>query len=639
VLWLRGEEHSFALVGEWVGVAALLGSHPLAVAPAAADPFGLLDEQPVQPAVRSGEVAVGGGWFGWLGYRLGARIERLAPGPPAPVPAPEFSLAFHDHVIVHDGERWWFEALWTRKRDAALKERFAVWEARLASHPDHGGTATSTVFSLAANGADGHVAAVAACRERIVAGEIFQANLCVRLEARFAGDPTDLFARALSARPRFGALIDGLVSLSPERFLRREGRRVWSEPIKGTTPRSGGGTAERAALETLLASSKDAAEHVMIVDLMRNDLGRVCVYGTIVAEHPRPEPHAGVWHLVSTVSGQLRDRVGDGELLRATFPPGSVTGAPKIQAMKVIAELEATRRETYTGAIGLASPIAGLDLSVAIRTFELRSGEIWLGVGGGIVADSEPEAELAEALAKAAAPLAAIGARHTPIRARRSRPPALLAALDHGSRPDPASGVFETILIDHGRATEADAHLERLAASLAQIYGAALPAGTVERVSAAAARVRGRGRMRILANPDGSIEIAVAPDSPAPAQPARLMPYLLPGGLGAHKWRDRALVDALAAAAPGTVPLLTDSDGLVLEAAYANVWIVEGATILTPPADRRILPGVTRAALLAASPAAHEHPIELVRLAHADAIFLTSSIAGQRAAELAPCGV
>jgi para-aminobenzoate synthetase/4-amino-4-deoxychorismate lyase len=636
VLWLRGDERPFALVGDWAGGTSLLGSHPVELAPPGADPFRLLDEQPV---LGSREVAVGGGWFGWLGYRLGARIEQLAPGPPAPVPAPEFSLAFHDHVVLHDGERWWFEALWSPDRDLALRQRLDTWKARLACHPAAAGSATPTVFSLAANGADGHVAAVAACRERIAAGEIFQANLCVRLQARFGGDPADLFARALRARPRFGALIDGLVSLSPERFLRREGRRVWSEPIKGTSPRRGGGAAERAALDALLASAKDAAEHVMIVDLMRNDLGRVCAYGTVAAQRPRSEPHPGVWHLVSTVSGRLREGVGDGELLRATFPPGSVTGAPKIQAMKVIAELEATRREAYTGAIGLASPIAGLDLSVAIRTFELRRGEIWLGVGGGIVADSQPEAELAEALAKAAAPLAAIGARREPTAPRRPRPPALPAALELGSRPDPAAGIFETILIDRTRAWEADAHLGRLAASLTEVYGATPSADIAERVAAAAAvaRVPGRARLRILADPDGSVELALAPEGPAPARPARLIAYLLPGGLGAHKWRDRALVDALAAAAPGTVPLLIDSDGLVLEAAHANVWIVEGATLLTPPADRRILPGVTRAALLAATPGACEQPIELARLARADAIFLTSSIAGRRAARLATC--
>src|SRR5581483_9960511 len=170
-----------------------------------------------------------------------------------------------------------------------------------------------------------------------------------------------------------------------------------------------------------------------------------------------------------TVSGRLRDGGGDGELLRATFPPGSVTGAPKVQAMKVIAALEATGREAYTGAIGMASPIAGLDLSVAIRTFELQDGRIWLGVGGGIVAESDPEAELAEALAKAAGPVAAIGGRIeslVPHRSARLRP-----ALAHAPRPDPALGVFETILVDDGEPARLAEHLARLGASLHALYG------------------------------------------------------------------------------------------------------------------------------------------------------------------------
>jgi para-aminobenzoate synthetase/4-amino-4-deoxychorismate lyase len=153
----------------------------------------------------------------------------------------------------------------------------------------------------------------------------------------------------------------------------------------------------------------------MIVDLMRNDIGRVCAYGTVEAPRlPEAEPHPGVWHLVSKVHGRLRPGVGHADLLRATFPPGSVTGAPKIQAMRVISELEPTGREVYTGAIGFASPLAGLELNVAIRTFEQCNGRLWLGAGGGIVADSDPEHEFEEALVKAGPLAAAIGSRIAP---------------------------------------------------------------------------------------------------------------------------------------------------------------------------------------------------------------------------------
>jgi para-aminobenzoate synthetase/4-amino-4-deoxychorismate lyase len=644
VAWLRGDRRPVALVGEWLDGLAVLGSEPVRVAAPDDDPFALIDEQPV---LGPGGASVGGGWIGWLGYGLGARVERLPPSPPAPVVRPAFSLAFYDHVVVHDGERWWFEGLWSAERDAALRERRAVWQVRLRRAPAVGATsAIPTPFTLVANGADRHVEAVAACRRRIAAGELYQANLCARLDASYDGYPLDLFARALPyAQPRFGALADGVVSLSPERFLRRRGREVQTEPIKGTRPRTGDVTERESAREELVASNKDAAEHVMIVDLMRNDLGRVCAYGTVQAHPPRVEAHAGVWHLVSTVSGCLRDGVGDGELLQASFPPGSVTGAPKVQAMKVIAALEATRREAYTGAIGIASPIAGLDLNVAIRTFEVSRERIWIGVGGGIVADSDPERELTEAFDKAVGPVAAIGgrlarsaprpARSAPVTMSTMRHP---SALRHGSRPDPDCGVFETVLVQDGRAVELDRHLDRLATSVGALYGG-IPlglTGVAARANAATAQTMGRSRLRVGAGADGSVTIDVSPAGPAPSGSALLRPFALPGGLGAHKWSDRRLLDALTAKVNGMVPLLVDTDGSVLEAAYANVWIVESGALITPPADGRILPGTTRAALLAADKSARDEPVDLVRLARADSVFLTSSIAGRHPARLAP---
>ncbi len=633
VTWLRGDERPFALAGEWLGGLTVLGSHPERVADPDADPFSIIAKQ---PEVAGGEAVVGGGWVGSIGYGLGSLVEQLPPSPPAPIVCPPFSLAFYDHVVVSDGERWWFEGLWSAERAAFLDKRLRVWSERLRTAPPVGAGSVPGAFAVAANGASGHVAAVADCRRRIVQGELYQANLCVRLAAEFAGDPLDLFVRALPrAQPRFGAFVGGVLSLSPERFLRRSGRDVRTEPIKGTRPRTGSEAERAAARDALLESTKDAAEHVMIVDLMRNDLGRVCTYGSVEALEPRVEGHAGVWHLVSTVTGQLRDGVGDGDLLRATFPPGSVTGAPKVQAMKVIAALEATRREVYTGAIGIASPVAGLDLSVVIRTFETAGNAIWMGAGGAIVADSDPEQELAEALIKAAGPIAAIGGSVAPVGQGRGRlgPPPERALL-HGDRPDPALGVFETVLVEDRRPVALEQHLGRLAASVAELYGAALPSTVLAGSLAAAAEVTVRSRMRVLADADGAVRITVSPAGPPAAGSVVLEPFTLPGGLGAHKWRDRRLLDTLAALRLGTVPLLVDTDGLVLEAAHANVWIVEGDALITPPADGRMLPGITRAALLAAGDDAREEPIDLDRLASADALFLTSSISGQLPARL-----
>jgi para-aminobenzoate synthetase / 4-amino-4-deoxychorismate lyase len=412
------DEMPFALAGSWAGGGAILGSEPVAVASAAADPFAALDDLP--PLLRREHAhpdAVGGGWFGWLGYRLGRRIESLPAGPRRPVALPEFHLAYYDNVLRLDpAGQWWFEALVTDGRRPALDERLdrarAIVEGDRSAAPSRG---IAEPLLLTADHAAHHLDAVADCRARIAAGEIFQANICLRLETGWDGSPLDLLARALETiSPPHAAAFDtpggGIASLSPELFLRRRGARVTTAPIKGTIAREHDPSCAAAARHKLQASAKDNAEHVMIVDLMRNDLGRVCSYGSIIAPaEPTAEPHPGVWHLISRVHGELRPELGNRDLLRATFPPGSVTGAPKVQAMKVIAALEPTAREVYTGAIGYSSPVAGLELNVAIRTLEFGDGRAWLGAGGGIVADSDPRSELDEALAKARPIAAAVG--------------------------------------------------------------------------------------------------------------------------------------------------------------------------------------------------------------------------------------
>ncbi|MGH2836448.1 MAG: chorismate-binding protein [Solirubrobacteraceae bacterium] len=409
------------LSGVWAGGGTVIACEPLRIGEANADPFALLDDLPRVGAGRAESFgAVGGGWFGWLGYRLAARVEQIPLVDERPVPLPDFHLAYYDHVLHQDAYGfWWFEALATTERSAELEQRLEhlrrrVAAQRFADAPADGGSPTP--LRLRADVAEHHLRAVADCRERIAAGEIFQANICQRLEGEYRGTATELLRSALIGGrvPQYTAAFDtprgGVVSLSPELFLRRQGRHVKSGPIKGTVHRPGDPERAVLSLQQLQTSAKDAAEHVMIVDLMRNDLGRVCEYGSVTApRRPTAEAHPGLWHLVTTVEGRLRREVGNAELLYAAFPPGSVTGAPKVQALKVIAELEPTGREVYTGAIGYASPLAGLELNVAIRTLELSDGRLWLGVGGGIVADSDPQAELEETLVKARPVAAAIG--------------------------------------------------------------------------------------------------------------------------------------------------------------------------------------------------------------------------------------
>jgi para-aminobenzoate synthetase/4-amino-4-deoxychorismate lyase len=435
---LAGEALPFALTGSWAGGGAIIGAGPLAVATgdpvaelapgdrlatlrrvAAGDPFATLDALPAVTGAPPPSDAVGGGWFGWLGYRLAGLVEQVPAGPPRPVAMPEYHLAYYDHLLRLDPTgQWWFEALVTPARAAALESRrrrlgTLLAEAALAGAPHP--AAPPQPLRLSAAAAEAHRTAVSRCRRRIFAGEIFQANLCLRLETAWEGRAGDLLATALdTVQPAYGAAFDtpdgAIASLSPELFLRRSGDAVATAPIKGTIERAADPARAAAARAQLQRSAKDAAEHVMIVDLMRNDIGRVCAYGSVRApREPTVEPHPGLWHLVSVVRGQLRPGVGNRDLLRATFPPGSVTGAPKVQALRVISELEGTGREVYTGAIGYASPLAGLELNVAIRTLELRRGRLWLGAGGGIVADSDPERELDEALAKARPIAAAVG--------------------------------------------------------------------------------------------------------------------------------------------------------------------------------------------------------------------------------------
>ena len=243
--------------------------------------------------------------------------------------------------------------------------------------------------------------AVESVRTAIGRGDVYQVNLVQHLSADFEGDPVALAGRLVGFAPRTRAGNGwAIVSASPELFLARRDRRVWTAPIKGTRP-----------LGEHVEGEKDAAEHVMIVDLERNDLSRVCLPGSVRWPELMAERElAGVTHLVSRVEGTLREDVGLAQLLAATFPGGSVTGAPKIAALDLIAALEPVGRGASMGALGVVCGNGDVDLSLTIRTFAVSEGRVHLWVGGGIVWDSEPEAEIEESWTKARPLLAAIGA-------------------------------------------------------------------------------------------------------------------------------------------------------------------------------------------------------------------------------------
>jgi len=252
-----------------------------------------------------------------------------------------------------------------------------------------------------------YAGAIRRVRSAIERGDVYQVNLVQHLSAPFVGDPGALATRLAALTPHNSEPYRGngwtIVSGSPELFLARRGSRVWTCPIKGTRP--------SGAASELVGSVKDAAEHVMIVDLERNDLARVCKPGTVRwPELMATRALAGVEHMVSTVEGTLRDGVSIAELLGAMFPGGSITGAPKIAAVDLIAEIEPVGRGASMGALGRIHGNGDLDLALTIRTFAVGEGRIHLWVGGGVVWDSDPQGEIDESWVKAEPLLRAIGA-------------------------------------------------------------------------------------------------------------------------------------------------------------------------------------------------------------------------------------
>jgi para-aminobenzoate synthetase component 1 len=391
-----------------------------------------------------------GGLVGDLGYELGDRLQRLPPPPADDQGLSPLRLALHDWTIAWDRQTG---AAWLAGRaldgdGARLGRRLAEVRARLrpghrarlaavasaeeSAAPDD--RASDELTFASSLGRRGYEAGVRAIRDRIARGDIYQANLTRRLATPFDGDPWPLYRRLRTGDPSlFSAWLDlgsgapdhgsvlgsaparprALLSASPEPFLAVTPDGVVStDPIKGTRPRGRTREEDRALARELLASAKDRAENVMIVDVLRNDLGRVCAPGTVrVPRLCRLERTAAVQHLVSTVTGRLAPGRDAFDLLRVAFPGGSITGAPKIRAMQILRELEPTRRGPYTGALGWIGPDGAMATSILIRTLVADGTRLTLHVGGGITYQSDPAAEWDETVAKARGPLGAIGGR------------------------------------------------------------------------------------------------------------------------------------------------------------------------------------------------------------------------------------
>jgi para-aminobenzoate synthetase/4-amino-4-deoxychorismate lyase len=423
-------------------------------------------------------------------------------------------------------------------------------------------------------GFDGHLARIARVQEAIVAGDIYQANLTFPAEVAVAGDPRALFAGLRQrAQASYGALVwtgeDWFLSLSPELFFTLEQGRLTARPMKGTAPPG-------ADPELLRSDPKQRAENLMIVDLLRNDVSRVAEPGSVTV--PRlfeVERYPTVQQMVSTVTARLAPRRDAVDVIRALFPCGSITGAPKVRAMEIIAEVEDAPRGLYTGAIGRIAPDGDAAFNVAIRTLHLKpgSGRATLGLGSGIVSDSSPASEWRECLAKGAF-----------VRSER--------------RFD----LIETMGFDpHDGLVRLDGHLARMKAS-AEALGFAFDRHAARNeLQAATFRLRESSRVRLLASRDGNFAIeARRMDKAAEPVAVALAPLpVSPDDIRLrHKTTDRGFYDEARRASGAFEVLFTDPDGFLTEGSFTSVFVERGGRLLTPPLSRGVLPGVLRQELL-----------------------------------------
>ena len=441
----------------------------------------------------------------------------------------------------------------------------------------------------------GYAQAFAQLQEAIRAGDIYQANLTFPLAGGFSGDPLGLYAalRPAAQAGYGGVVFDGahwLLSLSPELFVSLKDGEAKAKPMKGTRPRGGDSAADDALAGELAASVKDKAENLMIVDLMRNDLSRVAEAGSVRVDNPfAVESYPTVHQMVSVVRARLKPECGAADLVRALFPCGSITGAPKIRAMELIDAAERDPRGPYCGAIGRIGAGGDAAFNVAIRTLRLTEienarGKAVLGVGGAIVADSEPRTEWREALLKGAF-------------ARTSSPAHQAAQFD----------LIETMrFVPETGIAMLETHLERLKASAGELGFSFDRHDARNQLHALCFVLEKPSRVRLLAARSGAIALE-AQDMPAPwGDPARCIILPLPVDPGdwrlRHKSSDRGFYDEarrVAQAHDADEALFVREDGLLTEGSVTNIFVPgPDGVLLTPPARLGLLPGVFRRTLI-----------------------------------------
>lgn len=496
---------------------------------------------------------------------------------------------------------------------------------RLGTKADAGGYSTSRWSPLVERST--YDAAFGSVIDHIGAGDVYQVNLTFPMRAAFSGDPSELYASMVDAQEAgYASHIwhddVHVASVSPERFFAIDQGRIVTRPMKGTRQRGRWSNEDLALREELATSVKDRAENLMIVDLLRNDLGRIAEFGTVsVDELFAIERYATVWQMTSEISAMLSPEVSLRDVFAALFPCGSVTGAPKSSAMQVIAEVEPHPRGIYCGAIGFVPPGDGTDgasFSVAIRTAVINLGEgvVHYGVGGGITWDSDADGEYDEARAK---------------------------AMVLTSRPSP-TGLIETIRWD-GRWYWLDEHIDRLAES-ADHFGIDVDSATLRSaLEALAGLLDAPTRVRVVVNSDGSTSVTTdeapsrfvtrpGPESDVTTIEIDFDPVDARDPSLYHKVLDRSVYDLRSRRHPSVDDvLLTNGSGNVTETTIGNIVCRFGDRWVTPPVADGLLPGILRGELLGEG-FISEESISIEEIRTADAIAVVNSVRGWRAASL-----
>jgi len=545
----------------------------------------------VLAAAEAARVAEGGALAGTIAYEAGLALE------------PRLMA----HAAARSGAAG--PLVWLGLFDAPTRIAAPDVPAWLADRAEGPGTLGPMEPQLSPGG---YGAAFAALSEAIHAGDIYQANLTYPLAGSYRGDPVGLYAalRGAAAAGYGGLIFDGshwLLSFSPELFFALNGEEAKVKPMKGTRPRAADPAADRAAVEELASSVKDRAENLMIVDLMRNDLSRVAEAGSVHVDAPFAiESYPTVHQMVSTVRARLSPGKGAMDLVRALFPCGSITGAPKIRAMELLAATERDARGAYCGAIGRIDADGNAAFNVAIRTLRLTpvengQGTAVIGIGSAIVADSDPMSERRECEVKAGF-------------LRRAAPG--LAA--------PQCDLIETMRFapDTGIALLED-HLARMKASAAALGFTFDRHALRNQIQALCFELDAPAKVRLMVSRSGASALETAP-FPAPlAEPVKVAAFPHPLDPSdwrlAHKTSDRGFYeDALAAARAlgAQEALLVRADGLVTEGSWTSVFAQgDDGVFITPPLALGLLPGVLRAHLIAQG-RAHEGQLKLDDLAH-----------------------